>query len=191
MALVRSRVIRLVVCVVCCAALAVAAGCARAKNVPAREPTSGVLPIGDAPVERLPSSTPKQAVTAYLSAAAEAYYSLETSIVAPYVTEEQEVREDAYIELNRQQGQALEMDLTAFSVLSADSPSAETTSATVRTSEAWRWRYWSLSTRQPSTDWADTTYEVEYLLSRRSGGWLVAHTKVLSQSGDATPTPLP
>jgi hypothetical protein len=149
------------------------------------------MPISEAPVQRLPSSTPKQAVAAYLSAAADAYFSLETSIVAPYVTEEQEVREDAYIELNRQEGRALEMDMTAFVVLAADAPSVDATSAVVRTNETWRWRHWSLAERAPSTQWANTVYEVEYGLARSGSGWLVARTKVLSQSGDTTPAPLP
>lgn len=191
MAVVRSHAARRVVLVACCIALAFAGGCARAKNVPAEEPSSTVVPVNQAPVERLPSSTPKQAVAAYLSAAADAYFSLETSVVAPYVTEEQEVREDAYVELNRQQGQALEMELAAFSVLAADNPSVQATTAAVRTSETWRWRYWSLATRKPSTAWATTTYQVQYALERRGSGWLVARAKVVSQSGDTTPTPLP
>jgi hypothetical protein len=149
------------------------------------------MPIDEKPVERLPSSTPKQAVTAYLAAVPEAYFSLETSIVAPYVTDEQEVREDAYIELNRQEGRALEMQMTAFAVLAADEPSEAATSAVVRTNETWRWRYWSLAKRAPSTQWANTVYQVEYGLARSGTGWLVARTKVLSQSGDTTPAPLP
>lgn len=191
MRIVERRPIRWLLCAACCAVLILAAGCARAKNIPPTQTVEPAMPIGEGPVQRVPSSTPKQAVTAYLAAASGAYFSLEASIIAPYVTEEQEVREDAYIQLNRQEGRALEMEMTAFTVLMADEPSVDATSAVVRTKESWRWRYWSLADRAPSTQWADTVYEVEYGLERSGNGWLVARTKVLSQSGDTTPTPLP
>ncbi|MCX8007699.1 MAG: hypothetical protein N3B11_06255 [Coriobacteriia bacterium] len=167
------------------------AGCARARNVPEDETTQGVLPIGERPVQRVPSSTPKQAVTSYLAAIPDAYYSLEVTVVAPFVTERQEVREDAYIELNRQKGQALEMQLVAFQVLQDADPSTDATMAVIRTAEAWRWRYWGLSSRQPSTKWVTTRYEVEYSLERMGRGWLVASTRVVAQSGETTPAPLP
>ncbi|MDI6712477.1 MAG: hypothetical protein QMD96_04485 [Anaerosomatales bacterium] len=171
-------------------------GCARARHAPSRpetptEATSGALPPIQA-VERIPSSTPKQAVTAYLAAAPEAYFSLEVTVVAPFVTERQEVREDAYIELNRQEGRALEMALTSFLVVDEPvAPSEDETSAIVRTQERWRWRYWDIMARRPSTEWATTTYRMEYTVERHGTGWLVASSKVLEQSGDTSPTPLP
>lgn len=170
-------------------------GCARARHAPSTpetptEATSGALPPIQA-VERIPSSTPKQAVTAYLSAIPEAYFSLEVTAVAPFVTERQEVREDSYIELNRQEGKALEMTLLSYRVLEAPEPSDDGTSAVVRTDETWRWRYWDVQTRKPSTGWATTTYRMEYSVERHGSGWLVAGTKILEQSGDTSPTPLP
>lgn len=175
---------------------ATVSGCARARHAPTTpeqpdDATSGTLPPIQA-VERIPSSTPKQAVTAYLSAVPEAYFSLEVTVVAPFVTERQEVREDAYIELNRQQGKALEMTLVSFLVVDEPAaPSADETSSVVRTEEQWRWRYWDIRTRRPSTEWAKTAYRMEYTVERRGAGWLVANTKVLEQSGDTSPTPLP
>ncbi len=171
-------------------------GCARARHAPSTpeepgEATSGALPPIQA-VERIPSSTPKQAVTAYLAAVPEAYFSLEVTVVAPFVTERQEVREDAYIELNRQQGKALEMTLVSFLVVDEPvAPSGDEASSVVRTEERWRWRYWDIVARRPSTEWAMTTYRMEYTVERHGTGWLVASSKVLQQSGDTSPTPLP
>jgi len=170
-------------------------GCARARHAPVApatpaESTPAAFPPIES-VERIPSSTPKQAVTAYLSAIPEAYLSLEVTVVAPFVTERQEVREDSYIQLNRQEGRALEMALVSYRVLEAAEPSADASSAVVRTEEQWRWRYWDIRSRKPATAWARTTYRMEYSLSREGSGWLVASSKVLEQSGDTSPTPLP
>lgn len=172
-------------------------GCARARFTPmepgasTEDATGTLLPPIEA-VERIPSSTPRQAVIAYLAAIPEAYLSLEVTMVAPFVTERQEVREDAYIELNRQGGKALEMTLASFRVVDEIvAPSRDETSAVVRTQEQWRWRYWDLRARKPSTEWATTTYRMEYTLSRSGAGWLVAATKVLEQSGETSPAPLP
>lgn len=196
MRLFRAHLIGTIIAAVLVAASA--SGCARARHAlvtPATpeapgESTAGALPPIES-VERIPSSTPKQAVTAYLSAIPEAYLSLEVTVVAPFVTDRQEVREDSYIQLNRQEGKALEMALVSYRVLEAAEPSADASEAIVLTEEQWRWRYWDIRSRKPATAWAQTTYRMEYSLAREGSGWLVAGSKIVAQSGDTSPTPLP
>ncbi|MEN6431057.1 MAG: hypothetical protein ABFC80_09505 [Coriobacteriales bacterium] len=149
----------------------------------------GAADAGQVPAAR-PSPTPEKAVEAFLTIAARSYYSLDSTMVAPYVTPDQWVREDAYIQLNLMQNQAIEMKLEDFSATQGAPSSAEATTATVRTREVWRWRYWDLVTRKPKTEWAKTGYSMLYTLERVGSGWLVASTKVLEQSGDTSPTVL-
>lgn len=171
------------------------AGCARATNrqpatpAPAPEPTASVNATAGA--EYQPAKNPESAVVAYLGIVTRAYYSLDSTLVAAYVTDGQWVREDAYIQLNLVQNQAIEMNLVSFKVTSPAAPSAEDTAATLVTAEAWKWRYWDLKTRQPKTEWADTSYSVEYTLARQGEGWLVDRTRVIDQSGETTPAATP
>lgn len=166
-------------------------GCARARNqatpVPASVPTQSVDPAN---VPK-PSATPEAAVVAYLGIVQQAYYSLDSTAVVPYVTAEQWVREDAYIQLNLTQNQAMQMNLITFEVTKQPSPSAEATSVMLDSAEHWQWRYWDLKSRNPKTGWADTRYSVRYTLERLDSGWLVGGTEVLEQSGEMTPTPVP
>ena len=168
------------------------AGCARAKN-PSQvspqvaEPTASV--DATTPLAPIAAATPEAAVVQYLGVVSQAYYSLDSTLVAPYVTADQWVREDAYMQLNLTQNQAIEMTLLTFEVTAA--PSTESSATTLDTEERWRWRYWNLKSRNPKTDWAETGYSVRYTLARQGGGWLVDGTEVLEQSGETSPTPLP
>jgi hypothetical protein len=132
------------------------------------------------------AQAPEQAVVDYLGAISVAYYSLESSAVAGFVTEEQWVREDAYIELNRVNNEALEMQLVAYStaspVLSEDS-----TAATMQTRETWRFRIWDLKTRQPAEEWSRAEYTMSYTLTLADTGWLVAAKDVLESSETTEP----
>lgn len=130
-------------------------------------------------------------MVAYLGIVSQAYYSLDSTLVAQYVTDGQWVREDAYIQLNLVQNQAIEMDLLSFNVTSPAAPSVDDTATTLVTAERWKWRYWDLKTRQPKTNWAETSYSVEYVLARQNEGWLVDRTRVIDQSGETTPAPVP
>ncbi len=174
------------------------AGCARAKNISPSTPDEGTSAVTPAPdpfedirIASKPSTEPIDAVRAYLRAVHDAYFSLESSMVAPFVAERQWVREDAYIQLNVNEGRAIEMTLDEFLVMQAAAPGAEATSTEVTTEERWRWRYWGIETRRPSTAWATTHYRMLYTLARAGTGWVVADTQVLEQSGETTPTPLP
>lgn len=169
-----------------------AAGCARAKNAPqvspqVPEPTASV--DATAPVGPIAAATPEAAVVQYLRVVSQAYYSLDSTLVAPYVTADQWVREDAYMQLNLTQNQAIEMTLLEFGVTAP--PSTDSSTTTLETRERWRWRYWDLKTRNPKTDWAETGYSVRYTLAFQGGGWLVDGTEVLEQSGETSPTLLP
>ena len=185
------RLPALIIVVVCVLAVA-SAGCARAKNSPVgnlpeatatTEPTAALAPQ--------PAATPEAAVVAYLGIVRKAYYSLDSTLVAPYVTADQWVREDAYIQLNLTQNQAIEMQLLSFSVTAQPAASAEASSVTLDTDEKWNWRYWDLKTRKPKTEWVETGYSVRYTLVRQGTGWLVDGTQILEQSGEMTPTPVP
>lgn len=175
-----------------CVLAAASAGCARAKNQPVPdipEATATVEPT--ATLAPQPAATPEAAVVAYLGIVRKAYYSLDSTLVAPYVTADQWVREDAYIQLNLTQNQAIEMQLLSFSVTAQPAVSAETSSVTLDTDEKWNWRYWDLKTRKPKTEWVETGYSVRYTLARQGTGWLVDGTQILEQSGEMTPTPVP
>jgi len=183
--------LRLVALVLLFVALTASTGCARAKNAPVDPAPVASSTETETPPAPRPSATPEAAVVAYLGIVQDAYYSLDSTLVAPFVTEGQWVREDAYIQLNLTQNQAMEMNLLAFKVTAQPSLSAESTSAALDASERWQWRYWDLKTRKPKDDWVETTYSVRYTLERFDGGWLVGQTKVLEQSGDATSTSTP
>ena len=183
----------LVLVLVCTFTLALS-GCARARNTapsgPVVETTASVLEPTSTLTPK-PSATPEAAVAAYLGIVQDAYFSLDSTLVAPFVTEGQWVREDAYIQLNLTQNQAMEMNLLEFKVTAQPSFSVESTSVALDASEHWQWRYWDLKTRKPKDEWVETTYSVRYTLERLDGGWLVGQTKVLEQSGDETPTSTP
>ncbi|MHB1340759.1 MAG: hypothetical protein ACYC77_01940 [Coriobacteriia bacterium] len=175
--------------------LVTAAGCARATS---RQPVTPTSTTESTPsvntmvgVEHLPAATPEGAVVAYLGIVSRAYYSLDSTLVAQYVTDGQWVREDAYIQLNLVQNRAIEMNLLTFQVTAQAVSSAEDTATTLVTAESWKWRYWDLKTRKPKTAWADTSYSVEYTLARQGEGWIVDRTRVIDQSGETTPALTP
>lgn len=175
-----------------CVLASASAGCARAKNPPTAGISEATATVeSTATLAPQPAATPEEAVVAYLGIVRKAYYSLDSTLVAPFVTSGQWVREDAYIQLNLTQNQAIEMQLLSFSVTAQPVSSAEATSVTLDTSENWNWRYWDLKTRKPKTEWVETGYSVRYTLARQGTGWLVDGTKVLEQSGETTPTPAP
>lgn len=184
--------LRATICFAMCLLIATSAGCARAKNPAVLDVPGATTTVeSTGTLAPQPAATPEAAVVAYLGIVRAAYYSLDSTLVAPFVTPGQWVREDAYIQLNLTQNQAIEMQLLSFSVTAQPAVSTEASSVTLDTSEGWNWRYWDLKTRNPKTEWVETGYSVRYILARQGAGWLVDGTQILDQSGEMTPTPAP
>jgi len=141
----------------------------------------GVSTVEDEPTQELFRDTPDHAVTGYLEAAARAYYSLDSTMVAAYVTNDQWLREDAYIELLRTRNEAVQMNLKSLQ-FTVGSQSTGPESATVSTSELWQWRIWNLHTRQPKANWNSSAYHVVYSLVHDGSIWKVDGTSVEGSS---------
>lgn len=153
----------LILSVALCAALLLA-GCAR--------PEVAVETVGE---PRLPArvdrSTPEGAVRAYLDGISYAYRMANSSAATDTMTPYEHVRVDAYVELNRQEGRALEQELTVFEVRGQESTDA---TATVATYEEWVYRYFSIDTLEYLSEEATASYEATYtVLWQPDSLWLV------------------
>lgn len=87
------------------------------------------------------------------------------------VTEAEEVRVDAYIELNREQGQGLAQQLKRFDLKDTRINGA---TATVNTAEDWVYQYFDLKTIRYISPPEQASYAATYTVLRQPDGrWLV------------------
>ncbi len=115
-------------------------------------------------------SAPEPAVRSYLDWVSFAYRMANSEIPVDTMTGNQYVRVDAYIELNRQNGEGLEQELVDFE---AHDVSEEATSAVVTAREEWRFRYFNLDTLRYTSERERAEYETVYALVLEDGRWLV------------------
>ena len=125
-------------------------------------------PVMPPPAEH---ATPESAARAYLDWVSFAYRMVNSEIATPVMTAEEWVAVDAYIQLNRQEGRAIEQSLISFEVRSQ---SAETTSAVLAAREEWLYRYFSVDTLAYESEPIRASYETTYTLVLEDRGWLVA-----------------
>jgi len=116
-------------------------------------------------------STPGSAVTSYLDWVSFAYRIANSDVATQTFTPFEEVRVDAYIELNRQENQAIEQTITVLEVREA---STREPTATVSAHEEWRYRYFTLDTIEWIGDENEIAYETTYtVVLQPDGRWLV------------------
>ena len=142
------------------------AGCGEtARNSPEQEnPGPPVAP----PAADL--STPEAAVASYLEWVTYAYRTADSDVASHTMTPSEGVRVDAYIELNRQNGTAIEQQLVRFS---APSASSEGTMAVVVASEDWEYRYIAIDSGSYDGPLEEVSYDATYTLVLDRGTWLV------------------
>lgn len=134
-------------------------------------PAPGAI-VGD-PVMPPPAdhATPEAATRSYLEWVSFAYRMANSEIATPVMTAEEWVAVDAYVQLNRQEGRAIEQSLVSFEVRSQ---SAETTSAVLAAREEWLYRYFSVDTFEYQSEPIRASYETTYTLVQEPRGWIVA-----------------
>jgi hypothetical protein len=122
------------------------------------------------PPGHLDLATPEQAVVAYLKTISYAYRLANSSIALPTMTDNESVRVDSYVELNREASRTIEQELLSFRVKSVKI-AAKT--ATVTAAESWRYRYIDIKTRRYRGPEHVAKYDTVYKLARSKKGWLV------------------
>ncbi|MDH4140014.1 MAG: hypothetical protein OEV43_05520 [Coriobacteriia bacterium] len=121
-------------------------------------------------------STPGSAVRSYLDWVSYAYRTAESDVASHTMTPWEGVRVDSYIELNRQDGRAIEQSLTLFEVRSLEA--AENT-ATLAAYEEWDYRYFSLQTGEYVSEPLEASYDSTYtVVLQPDGRWLVDKVEV-------------
>lgn len=171
--------IRLLSIVVLLTALAsLAAGCDGDPVVDESQPTpSGVNPDpakgpGMYAVPPEPDlTTPESAVESYLDWIGLAYRLANSDVATHTFTPHEEVRVNSYVELNRQQNQAIEQTITVFRVREV---SSQEPTATVSAYEEWRYRYFTLDTIAWVGEEIEAVFETTYtVVLQPDGRWLV------------------
>lgn len=161
-----NRILLILSCAFC--AVLFVAGCSG--NSGAEDSSAGTVgaPVPPVHVNR---STPEGAVQAYLDGITFTYRMANSNAASDTMTAYEYVRVDAYVELNRQQGRALEQMLTAFEV--RDTLAGEPT-ATVTTYEEWAYHYFSVETMKYVSDKTTASYDADYTVLKQDDGlWLV------------------
>lgn len=164
------------------ACLAMAA-CAAATSIacqPATPPPDAPAPdagtVGS-PVLPAPRdlSTPEAATISYLEWVSYSYLMADPEIPIATMTPQEAVRVDAYIQLNRMNGQGIHQMLESFAVTSA---AENPTGATIAARESWRYRYFLLETLEYTGEWVEASYDATYTLVPGPEGWLVDRVDV-------------
>ncbi|PKQ29024.1 MAG: hypothetical protein CVT60_07495 [Actinobacteria bacterium HGW-Actinobacteria-10] len=160
----------LIVSTALCAAL-LAAGCSGSPDAP----VAGT--VGPArPPTHVDRTTPGSAVRAYLDGITYTYRMANSDAASDTMTPYEFVRVDAYVELNRQEGRALEQTLTAFDVREV---TGREPTMTVSTHEEWLYRYFSVENMEYLSEDTTATYEADYTVIRQDDGlWLVNDVEV-------------
>lgn len=156
------------------------AGCNSAKPT---KPQAGTIPEGasmDAAVGTrvlLPEppappmlSRPESAVYSYMLWISHAYVRQDSVLASQTFDPFEEVRVDAYIQYNKEQGKALRQEPTELAVKSVKT--VENTS-TVVASETWRYRYIDAKTGKFATPVLTASYDSTYTLVKLDRGWVV------------------
>ncbi len=114
---------------------------------------------------------PKTAVYSYLLWISYAYRVLNSDVATHAFDEWEEVRVNSYVELNRQEGRAIDQRLLKFEPRSVQTQ-GET--ATVSAREEWVYRYIDTGTGAYSSPVHSATYDTTYTVVKKDDrGWLV------------------
>lgn len=114
---------------------------------------------------------PQTAVYSYLLWISFAYRTLNSDIATHAFSEYEEVRVSSYVELNRQEGRAIDQRLVKFE---PEVVRTEGETATVAAREEWVYRYISITDETYSTPSYSASYDTTYTVVNKEGkGWLV------------------
>ena len=116
-------------------------------------------------------STPESAVAAYLDWISYAYRTADSEVATAVMTPYELVRVDSYIELNRQEGVALDQELLKIDIV--DSNIRDEDDSFVSAHEEWEYRYFSISEGIYTTDRTEVQYDTFYSLRLEGDDWLV------------------
>lgn len=181
MSITRLRAVSLVLAVALLMPLL--AGCDSGSGNPAPEGTTarseeltpGEFPdkIPPDPVQPPPPMLrdPQTAVYSYLLWISFAYRTLNSDIATHAFSEYEEVRVSSYVELNRQEGRAIDQRLVKFE---PEVVRTEGETATVAAREEWIYRYISIADETYSAPAYSASYNTTYTVVNTEGkGWLV------------------
>lgn len=177
-----SVAVRWVAAGLCCVLALPVAGCEPAPTddgtdtaTRSRELTPGEFPdkVPPQPVQPPPPMlrTPESAVHSYLLWISFAYRILNSDVATQAFDEYEEVRVNSYVELNRQEGRAIDQRLLEFDTKSV---TTEGSTATVSARESWAYRYISTGDAQYNSPRYEVTYDTTYTVVKKDQGWLVA-----------------
>lgn len=165
--------VTLAVLILAVALLAVICGCAGTGGTDG-EPAETPGPPEPPPAASL--DTPEDAVDAYLASISYAYRILDSSVAQEVLGPWEEVRVDSYVELNRQEGRAIDQRLLSFEIREVER--GEPTS-TVVAHEDWAYRYISTTTGEYSSEELTASYDATYIVIREDDGlWRVHEVDV-------------
>lgn len=164
--------------------LLVLAGCAGTKTAEEVEPTGpgygmgGIeqdIVISRAALENKPApwvlDTPENAVRSYLDWVSYAYRIGESQVATPTMTSYQEVRVDAYTQMQLQKSRLLDQTLESIAF---GAPSQGATSTLLPAREKWSYRYVSIKVADQTLEGPYTAeYDTVYTLVSTERGWVV------------------
>ncbi len=113
---------------------------------------------------------PRTAVYSYLLWISYAYRILNSDVASQTFSPYEEVRVNSYVELNRQEGRAIDQRLLKADVRSERSKGS---TATVALRESWVYRYIDTKTSVYKTPAYTATYDTTYTVVKQKGNWVV------------------
>lgn len=175
------RVLFSVALVACAVALPLAAGCT--KGSPAKKAGSDVIQV--APGVSFPKTAPRApqtppppmlrspqtSVYSYLLWISYSYRILNSDVATMAFSQYEEVRVNSYVELNKEQGRAIDQRLVEFKVKGVQT---KDNTATVTAEESWAYRYIDTRTLKYSSDVLRAAYDTTYtVVQNAKKQWLV------------------
>ena len=116
-------------------------------------------------------TTPEAAVASYLDWVSFAYRMANSDVATQTFSAFEEVRINAYVELNRQQNRGIDQEVVSLEFREIISDEG---TATVAATEEWEYRYFSLDSIEWQSDINEASYETTYTVVRQPDGrWLV------------------
>lgn len=155
------------------------AGCGGASSTATTSPASAETTPGQFPATRPnPAQAPpppmlrepRSAVYSYQLWISYAYRILNSDVASRTFSPYEEVRVNSYVELNRQEGRAIDQRLLKADVRSERSQGS---TATVALREFWVYRYIDTKTGAYKTPVYNATYDTTYTVVKQKGDWVV------------------
>lgn len=149
------------------------------------ELTPGEFPETNPPAAKTPPPpmlrNPKTSVYSYLLWISYAYRILNSDVATMAFSPYEEVRVNSYVELNRQEGKAIDQRLIDFTVKNVRTK-GDTSTVGVR--ESWRYRYIDIKSGKYNSPPYEVTYDTTYtVVNYDDKGWLVDKVQAAPEGG--------